>query len=417
MAPPPATAPFLSPRGRALALAALVLAWLAFELTLLRGGGAAGGGGGGAARTRLVPSSSSLSARRDGGGSGASSAAGGDYAATARASSSSSASAPHGATPWRCPFPRRDVSCAARDRAARELLEGRVVMCLWDDNSGMHAEQLSQMNKPTHFEWDRTCDPARTVSLFALTSTTHLDRTAACCSNDTFKVFLATEPPAIQPQLYETMARVARDFDVVLSLGGPELFTAPNVVHWPWGSSWVPLAEWRVYPKTRLCSIIASNQRFAPGHKLRHEAVAALREAGFDCDVLGHGYRPVPTKRDGLADYMFSIVIENSISGSGAYMTEKIIDALAVGTVPVYWGNPAAPHLFGEGVIPWSSLAELKALLPSLTPQRYAALAPHIKSNVERAREFAPPERWLWRNVFECAYTWLAENPDSCVNS
>jgi len=280
----------------------------------------------------------------------------------------------------------------------------------------MHAEQLSQMNKPTHLEWDRACDPARTASLFALTSTTHLERTRACCANgSTYKVFLATEPPAIQPQLYETMAREAAGFDVVLSLAGPELFSAPNVVHWPWGSSWVPLAEWRVHPKSKLCSLIASGQRSAPGHKLRHEAVALLRELGFDCDVLGHGYKPVATKRDGLADYMFSIVIENSVSGTGAYMTEKIVDALAVGTVPVYWGNPAAPRLFGEGVIPWASLDELRALLPSLTRQRYAALAPHVAANVERARAFAPPERWLWDNVFECAYTWLAENPTACV--
>jgi hypothetical protein len=290
------------------------------------------------------------------------------------------------------------------------------VLCLWDDNSGMHAEQLSQMNKPTHLEWDRACEPARAASLFALTSTTHLERARACCANDsTYSVFLATEPPAIQPQLYETMAREAPRFDVVLSLAGPELVAGPNVVHWPWGSSWVPLAEWRVYPKSRLCSIIASGQRAAPGHRLRHEVIAMLRARGFDCEVLGHGYRPVPTKRDGLADFRFSIVIENSIAGSGRYMTEKIIDALAVGTVPVYWGNPAARQLFGEGVIPWSTLAELEALLPSLTPQRYEALAPHVAANLERARAFAPPERWLWDNVFECAYVWLAENPGACV--
>ena len=402
--PPPASSssapPLLSSRGRSLALLALVLAWAFWELRGANGARAS------ARRPRVAHSSfsSSLSLQL------AAAAA----AAPTSSSSPTSAAGAAATTPWRCPFPRRELSCAARDRAAHALAEGRIVLCLWDDNSGMHAEQLSQMNKPTTFQWDRACAPERVAALFALTSTTHLERAAACCSNDTYKVFLATEPPAIQPRLYETMAAVRGDFDVVLSLAGPELVGGPNVVHWPWGSSWVPLSEWRVYPKSRLCSIIASGQRSAPGHKLRHEVIAALRERSFDCDALGHGYRPVGTKRDGLADYMFSIVIENSVPPGGAYMTEKIVDALAVGTVPVYWGNPAARRLFGAGVIPWDSLDELVALLPTLTPARYAELAPHVAANLERARAFAPPETWLWNNVFGCAFEWLAENPNAC---
>jgi hypothetical protein len=38
-------------------------------------------------------------------------------------------------------------------------------------------------------------------------------------------------------------------------------------------------------------------------------------------------------------DYKFSIAFENSI-GSG-YTTEKILDAFAAGTIPIYWGNPS----------------------------------------------------------------------------
>lgn len=315
--------------------------------------------------------------------------------------------------PWRCPFPRRILSCAARDRAVHELRTGRVAICLWDGHTSHHPEQLSHTQKPTHFRWDRDCDPARVLALFAVTSETHLGHTTSCCSNDTYSVFLSTEPPDVSPEIYVAMQQVAPRFDLVLSLGGPELFTAPNVMQWPWGASWVPLDQWHVYPKSRLCSIIASTKAYAPGHKLRHEAVAMLRNVGFDCDVLGHGYRPIPTKRDGLADYMFSIVIENSVSGSGAYMTEKIIDALAVGTVPVYWGAESATQIFGSGILPWNSIDELRALLPSLTPLLYASLLPDIEANVDRARAYVPPERWLWTHAFGCAYEWLSAHPDA----
>ena len=311
---------------------------------------------------------------------------------------------------WRCPYKQRKLSCAARDRALREIQSNNHVLCLWEGNTAHVPEQISYVNKPLHFRWDRGCNPIQPGTLFAVMSETHASQSTACCGNDTYKIFMATEPPDVFPETYTVMRSVASHFDLVLSLGGPEFYAAQNVLHWPYGSSWVPLDEWRVYPKSRLCSIIVSNKMEAPGHKLRHEAVAMLRSVGFDCEVLGRGYKPMATKREALEDFMFSIVIENSISGSGAYMTEKIIDALACGTVPVYWGAETVPQIFGEGVITWNSLEDLRALLPSLTPQLYAELEPHIAANVERARSFVPPERWLWENIFSCAYDWLAKN-------
>jgi hypothetical protein len=182
----------------------------------------------------------------------------------------------------------------------------------------------------------------------------------------------------------------------VLSLAGPALVRGDNVIRWPFGSSWVPLAEWRVFPKTRLCSIIASKRRDFEGHRLRHAAVDALRAAGFDCDVLGRGYREVASKREGLADYLFSIVVENSREEGSNYLTEKLVDALACGTVPVYWGNKVAERHFGKGLIVWDTVEELRdKILPRLTRATYEAMLPAVRANLEEAKKFAPPERWL----------------------
>lgn len=49
-------------------------------------------------------------------------------------------------------------------------------------------------------------------------------------------------------------------------------------------------------------------------------------------------HQPVPDKYEFQKNYKFSLAMENSkFSG---YTTEKIIDAWAAGTIPIYWGNP-----------------------------------------------------------------------------
>jgi hypothetical protein len=241
-----------------------------------------------------------------------------------------------------------------------------------------------------------------------------IEQLSAYPLEDTYKVLVCTEPPTVQPEMYEKVRTLKGEYDITLSLADTALLNSSdgvgNVVQWSFGSTHVPLHLWRIYPKTRLCSIIASTQTWAPGHKLRHEAVSMLREAGFDCVPLGKGYKYLDEKVDGLRDYMFSIVIENSVSGK--YMTEKIIDAVATGTIPVYWGTPYAAAVFGDGILTFSTLAELRALLPRLTRETYEAMLPAARANVARAMEWVPPERWLWRNVFECAVRWHAANGD-----
>jgi hypothetical protein len=313
---------------------------------------------------------------------------------------------------WTCPYPRKRISCAQREAVKRAYEGKRIVACLWDDNSGSHREQLSQFNKPTNMAWDRDCDPTKPGNLFALSSMTHESYVRGCCGNDTYHVFIATEPPAIQNYIYAFLNLVYYEYDAILSIGGPEVLKVPNVIYWSWGSSWVPLDQWQMYPKTKLCSIIASDRRITTGHNLRHEIVEMFKAKGFDCDILGRGYKTVTYKRDGLADYMFSIIIENSVTGK--YMTEKIMDALACGTVPVYWGTHYAREVFGDALLPWDTKAELQKILPMLTPAKYQAMVPAVKIAQDKAREFVPPERWLWENVFKCAYEWHATH-DECT--
>lgn len=255
--------------------------------------------------------------------------------------------------------------------------------------------------------WDRHCLQHRDFRLFSLTTLSKADSLDGCCGDDTYYVYLGNEPPEVYPLVTEHIRTEWRRYDFVTSLAGRDRVDAPNMIVWPWGSSWVPLHQWKVHNKSKLCSIIASNKRDAPGHKLRHEIVHLIQSRGWNCDVFGRGYREVEDKREALADYMFSIVIENSINAM--YMSEKLIDSLALGTVPVYWGCDYAVDTFGRGVIPWRTVQEFEGIFPTLTPELYRSMAPHqVSSSLETARRFVNPETWLWDHVFSCAVRWYA---------
>lgn len=108
------------------------------------------------------------------------------------------------------------------------------------------------------------------------------------------------------------------------------------------------------------------------------------------------------TKVRGLQEYRFSIVIENSLS-EGRYFTEKLLDALAVGTIPIYWGTDFAVRVFGGAVIPFRNVHEALRLVQSLKADRYEALRPELLRAQPIARWFASPENFLWKYVYGCS--------------
>ena len=57
-------------------------------------------------------------------------------------------------------------------------------------------------------------------------------------------------------------------------------------------------------------------------------------------------FRSPPKKQKGLADYEFSIAIENSFEDS--YVTEKLFDCYLYNTVPLYCGTETADNFYDK---------------------------------------------------------------------
>jgi hypothetical protein len=63
-------------------------------------------------------------------------------------------------------------------------------------------------------------------------------------------------------------------------------------------------------------------------------------------DVFGRGFNYIPDKFNGVADYKYSIAIENSVIPD--YFTEKLFECFLTYTMPIYYGCPNIGDYFDE---------------------------------------------------------------------
>jgi hypothetical protein len=205
-----------------------------------------------------------------------------------------------------------------------------------------------------------------------------------------YKVMVQMEPLAIM-NLINEIPDHSHNFDLILCWHPNILNKCKNSVLFPFGSCWIEENEQVIHPKTKNLSIISSHKNYAEGHKLRHEVI---RNREVEMGVYGNGYNPIGNKIIGLKDYMFSIVIENSKSKN--YFTEKIVDCLITGTVPIYWGCENIGDFFDKnGLITFNNIEELSNILPTLNEKTYNKMLPSIKNNLYKAKNYSD----FWKRV------------------
>ena len=99
--------------------------------------------------------------------------------------------------------------------------------------------------------------------------------------------------------------------------------------------------------KPKLISIMVSQKGYAPGHEYRHKLVQRILQTNLPIDIWGRGcfmYERTGDPRlkgnfnmyEPYVGYKFHIAIENF--QTNYYFSEKIINPLLLGTVPVYLG-------------------------------------------------------------------------------
>jgi hypothetical protein len=157
----------------------------------------------------------------------------------------------------------------------------------------------------------------------------------------------------------------------------------------PSGGVWLSDDEIKIYDKPKLCSIVSSNKNMCPLHTLRMQLCQEQV-----CDVFGTVSGKWCEPKDYLADYAFSVVIENHIDN--LYFTEKILNCFASGTIPIYVGATKISDLFnGEGII-HTSPQNVRNEIDKLSFDVYNDKKEAVRDNFERVKDYLSIEDWLF---------------------
>ena len=173
--------------------------------------------------------------------------------------------------------------------------------------------------------------------------------------------------------------------------------------------TWIRPEDQIISKKTKTLSIIASNKKETTGQKLRHEIISLIKDK-IDIDIFGGmtscgvGYNPIVNKSEGLSEYMFSIIIENV---SSPYLfTEKIIDCLLTGTIPIYCGASKINEFFNiNGFILFDDISNINDIISQLSEKKYYDSMQYIIENFNIAKKYLTVEDYIYENILKkCQY-------------
>lgn len=209
--------------------------------------------------------------------------------------------------------------------------------------------------------------------------------------NCDYKVMVQIEPPQIF-DITKQIIRNKNNFDLILTWHKDVLENCSNSKFFPFGSCWIDDEDRSIHDKNKLISMIMSGKRQASGHVLRHTLLENLKD--MNVDLYGRDSNYIEKKISGLKDYMFSIVIENQKIDN--WFTEKIIDCLVTGTVPVFWGCSNIGDFFDtNGFIIFDSIDDFNEKRKYINETTYKNMLPYIKKNFDLALNYAN----FWKRI------------------
>ena len=172
-----------------------------------------------------------------------------------------------------------------------------------------------------------------------------------------YKIAWCQESPVIKPQSHINIHNVEDKFDFIFTHNKQKISEKPEKYKFlPAACCWVKDYTFNIEKKTKLASHIFTGKNFSEGHTLRHNIKQLLKNSPID--IFGENQFD---KVEVHQPYKFSIVVENC--KSPGYFSEKIIDCLIQGTIPVYWGDPTISSYFNmNGIIVFNNIKELANL-------------------------------------------------------
>lgn len=216
------------------------------------------------------------------------------------------------------------------------------------------------------------------------------------------------EPPIINGDNYVKIDEVSNKFTKVFSYNLSLINKIDNFVYVPHGGTWLRTEDIGLHDKTKNLSFIYSDKQWNLGHRIRHTFANFLKDKNYKVDHFGSGSnKPIEYKIEGLKNYRFSIVMENSIQDD--YFTEKIIDCFLSGTIPIYWGSKNIEKYFDidgiiilPGINEWGfDMEESIKILDTLDENYYISKISNVTNNFITAQKYIHPENIIINYINE----------------
>lgn len=211
------------------------------------------------------------------------------------------------------------------------------------------------------------------------------DRQSA--SGTSTKVLVILEPPDIRQFDLD-------GFDLVLTWQEEHLRKVPQARLFVPATPWLTAAEWPAFrgsAKRSCLGFLRGSKTRTEGHRLRHEiwAMRSRLQAGMN---IGVDFCEGGVSRDDRNQQFlnrFVLVIENSRHAN--YFTEKLLDAMLSGCIPVYWGCPNIGDFFdARGLVEVQGGAEeVAAACSQLAEACHEGRAEALERNFALATEYA----------------------------
>lgn len=254
------------------------------------------------------------------------------------------------------------------------------------DREFIHTENMlgfitcSDILKPEKIKWINGKYEFNGITVF---TDRYIDFNFDSVKSD-IKIFWLLKPRAVRPYGYSKIIEIENKFDYILTYDSELLKRSKKYIKYVVGQSRV--YEPKIYDKTKMVSMIASNKQITEGHRFRHEISKRLSQK-HKIDMWGSGYKPFDSKLPPLSDYYFTVSVMNSKIDN--FFTEVIVDNFMLGTVPIFWGCPNINEYFDErGIITFDTIDELDEILSKLTIDDYFSRIEYIKNNFEIAKKY-----------------------------
>jgi hypothetical protein len=168
----------------------------------------------------------------------------------------------------------------------------------------------------------------------------------AICPPQNVWLILQEPPTEGFRAIHGGIPEVARIYTQDTSRRGRRFVHTQPALPWHVDKDYSYLQHAQIPPKTKQLSWITSNKSLLRGHRARMDFLDRLHE-NISLDLYGSGFNRIPDKWDGLAQYRYTLAVENFTGPY--YFSEKLMDAWLSWTMPIYHGCTNITDYFPKG--------------------------------------------------------------------